>query len=124
MSAANAGYSTTTGSFSSYGYGRSAAHGTYQATTYNAYNAQLAQQAASAQTNAEIATMQAEGERNLQALNQTILKDHTVLPGEWYGGTIVMERPPRPDQEVAQYNLSIRFGGEVHEFQIRQAAPQ
>jgi hypothetical protein len=115
ISAAYAGYSTTNGSV--YGGGTV---GTFSATTYHQYRSQHAQQLAQAQTNADFASLRAEGELNLQRLEQTILKDHTVLPGEWYGGTIVLEVPPRGAGDITEYTISVRFGGEVHEFQVRQ----
>lgn len=119
MSASNAGYSTTTGSFSGSSYG-SPTHGTYSSHTYDPYKAQQAQQIAAAQTDAEFEALRGEGERNLQLLNQTILKDHTVLPGEWYGGTIVLETPPKGADSGSHYTISVRFGSESHEFTIKQ----
>jgi hypothetical protein len=119
MSAANAGYVNTTGSVSTYGpYG--VQQGTYSATTYDPARAQIAQDIASAETRADVAQVQAQGQANLGALQATILKDNTVMPGEWYGGTIVLAPPERPDQGPTAYSITINFGGEEHTFAISQ----
>jgi hypothetical protein len=57
----------------------------------------------------------------LTRLNETILKDHTVMPGEWYGGIIVLDVPQKDQSGNAEYTLTLPFGGEVHEFRVRQA---
>jgi hypothetical protein len=121
MSAANAGYVTTTGTVNTYGYGGQG-YGTYTATTYDPLRAQIAQQSASAQTSADFESLRIEGERNLGALQQTILKDNTVLPGEWYGGTIVLDQPAQPTTGPIEYVVSVQFAGEVHEFTVKQIA--
>lgn len=119
MSAANSGYVNTTGSVTTHGpYGSS--YGTYSATTYDPYRAQIAQQAAAAQTSADFAAIRAQGEANLQTLQSTILKDNTVLPGEWYGGTIVIEPPEKAQDGTRHYSISITFGGEEHTFSVSQ----
>ncbi len=123
ISAANAGYVTTTGSISGNAYGQPYS-GTYSSTTYDPYRAQMARQAAAAQTASDFATLRAEGEANLARLNATILKDHTVMPGEWYGGVIVLDVPLKDQNGSAEYTLTLPFGGEVHEFRIRQARMQ
>ena len=92
MNAANAGHVNTTGSISTYGpYGNT--YGTYTANTYDPYRAQAAQSLANAQTQADIESLQEQGDANLAALSNTILKDNTVMPGEWIGGTIVLATP-------------------------------
>ena len=117
MSASNAGQVNTAGSFNAYG-SHGYSHGTYSATTYDPLRAQLAQQSAQAATNAEFATLKIEGERNLSRLQQTILKDNTVLAGEWVGGTIVIDQPKNSSNSTASYSIVVGFGGEQHEFLI------
>jgi hypothetical protein len=119
MSAANAGYVNTTGTYDSYGYG-GATYGTYQATTYDPVRAQLAQQAADAQTTQELAALRAQGEENLGRLQLTILKDNTVMPGEWYGGSIVLAPPVQSNDRSAFYTIVVNFGGEQHTFAVDQ----
>jgi hypothetical protein len=113
MSAANAGHTTTTGSIYSHG-----TYSTYTAQTYDPVRAQIAQQAAQARTAADFAALQAQGEQNLQILQRTILKDNTVMPGEWYGGSIVLVPPSKADDGGATYVITVSFGGEEHTFSI------
>jgi hypothetical protein len=119
MSASQAGYVHTTGNVNAYGtYGSS--YGTYSATTYDPLRAQLAQQSANAQTANEFDQLRHEGEQNLSSLQQTILKDNTVLPGEWYGGYIVLDQPTKATQGPTNYSIRVEFDGEIHEFNISQ----
>lgn len=127
FSAANAGYTTTTGSVYGNSYGsvgntpfRSSGFGTYTATTYDPLRAQVAQDLAQAQTSADFAAVRAQGEQNLASLQSTILKDHTLLPGEWHGGTIVLDCPEKSETGSARYTISLNFGGEMHEFNVEQ----
>ncbi len=119
MSASQAGYVHTTGNINTYGsYG--SAYGTYSATTYDPLRAQIAQQSANAQTTNDFARLRAEGEQNLTNLQQTILKDNTVLPGEWYGGTIILQPPTRASDSPTGYAILVEFDGELHEFNVSQ----
>lgn len=119
MNAANAGYSTTTGSIRGYGPGGST-YGTFSAQSYDAGRAYAAQAHAQAQTASDFAALRAQGEQNLAVLENSILKDHTLMPGEWYGGVIVLDVPPTSSAGTASYTISVEFGGEVHEFMISQ----
>jgi hypothetical protein len=119
MSAANAGYVNTTGSVQAYGpYGPS--YATYSAQTYDPLRAQIAQDIAASETRADFAALRQQGERNLMALQRTILKDNTVMAGEWIGGTVVMEQPVYTRGNTAPFTVKVEFGGELHEFQIAQ----
>jgi hypothetical protein len=121
MNAANAGYVQTTGTVHGYGaYGPTYAN--YSATTYDPLRAQLAQNVANAETQSDIANLQAQGEQNLAALEHTILKDNTVMPGEWVGGTIVLDPPAYSGKAPKSYTITVDFGGEQHEFQVAQVA--
>jgi hypothetical protein len=120
MQAANAGHVTTYGNVSASGpYGT--AHGTYSATTYDPARAQIAQSIAASETADDFAAVQAQGERNLASLEHTILKDNTVMPGEWYGGTIFLE-PAAQSHGQRNYSISVVFGGEEHVFSVSQVA--
>jgi hypothetical protein len=109
MNAANAGYSQT-----------GSAHGTYQSTTYNSYQSYSAQQLANAQTSADFAMIRAEGQNNLAALKGSVIKDNTLMPGEWYGGTIVLDAPKKSKAGVTNYIVSILVDGETHQFPVSQ----
>lgn len=115
VQAANAGYTTTTGTIHG-PYGTSS----YVAQGYDPARAQAAQSLAAAETQADIDALRSTGERNLTALENTILKDNTVMPGEWYGGTIVLSPPLEATRGGKSYSISIRFGGEEHKFAVSQ----
>jgi hypothetical protein len=120
MDAANAGYSRTTGTFNAYNSYGDSAYGTYQSTTYNSYQNYTARQLANAQTSAEFAAIRAEGEANLAALQGNIIKNHTLMPGEWYGGTIVLDVPKKSKAGITNYLVSVTVESETHQFQISQ----
>src|SRR5262249_30654590 len=117
MSAASAGNVTTTGAVATQGpYGTT--YGTYSASTYDPARAQMAQSLAAAETSADFERLRAQGETNLRALDATILKDNTVMPGEWYGGTIVLAPPAKSASGGKDYSIVIDFGGEEHTFAV------
>lgn len=118
-SAAQAGQVQTTGSFTRQGpYG--ASYGTYSATTYNPALAQIAMNQNADRTAYDMASIQAQAQGKLQELQGTILKDHTVMPGEWHGGVIVFDDPPKSTAGAAEYQITVRFDGEEHVFNVAQ----
>jgi hypothetical protein len=121
FSAANAGYANTTGSYSAYGSNGDSAYGTYSARTYDPYRAQMAQREAANQTANDIAAIEADGERSLETLADTIIKDHTILPGEWYGGSVVLQVPPKSEDGAAEYRISVHVESEAYTFKVAQA---
>lgn len=131
MSAASAGYSRTHGTYSGNTYGTysgglngtysGSTYGTYSSTTYDAGRAHAAQQTANAQTAASIANLRATGQRNLAALQNTVLKDNTVMPGEWIGGRVILDSPKQSRNGRANYKIDVEFGGEVHSFNVLQS---
>lgn len=123
MSAANAGYTNTTGTFRTYGSTYGTTQGTYSATSYDPSRTQIAQHAANAQTDREVAALRAQGKYNLESLQQTILKDHTILPGEWHGGSIVLAAPEMSgDGGTAEYSITVYFAAEQHTFAVSHVA--
>ncbi len=124
INAANAGYTNTYGSYSgrvSGPYSSATMAGTYSATTYDPGRAYAAQAINNAQTAENFAAIQAQGQQRLGELQSTILKDNTVLPGEWIGGLVVLDAPPEAADGVASYRIDVQFGGEVHSFSVREA---
>lgn len=114
--AANAGETTTYGT-----YGIVTTYGTYSASTYDYGRAAAAQSAANAQSAADFARIEQTGAQNLAALQQQVLKDNTILPGEWIGGQVVLAPPPKGQNQSVDYAVTIPLGGETHEFLIRQS---
>jgi hypothetical protein len=129
MSAANAGYTRTTGVYSSNTYetysgalnGRysGSTTGTFSATTYDPGRAYAAQQYANAQTAANFAAVEAQGRQALDALEGSILKDNTVLPGEWVGGIVVLDAPAKSGG-AANYRIEVQLADEIHSFVVTQ----
>jgi hypothetical protein len=68
-----------------------------------------------------VAAIEQTGARNLAALQRKILKDNTIMSGEWIGGHIVLSPPPKDQDNNTQYGLEVALGGEIHEFQIHQS---
>ena len=85
---------------------------------YDPVAANIAQSQANAANNNMIDNAVQQGQANLAALENTILKDNTILTGEWYGGRIVFEAPT--GQSDKRYRLTVMAGTEQHEFDISQ----
>ena len=69
----------------------------------------------------DFAAIEQTGTRNLAALQRNVLKDNTIMPGEWIGGHIVLSPPPKDQNNNTQYVLEVALAGEIHEFQIHQS---
>lgn len=83
-------------------------------------NAVLAGSLAGAGTATMIASAD-RGEEAIARFEETVMKDHTVLPGEWFGGQMHLEAPRDvPREQVANYRLVIRLGPDTHTFDIAQ----
>lgn len=123
MTAANAGYSNTTGTYSESAYsstGDSAyGYGSYSSTTYDYAAAQEAQNAANFRSEARFDQLASEGRDNLQALSSRILKKHTVYPGDWHGG-IVKIQMPRVSDIPNLFVVDINVDNEMHSFHFTQ----
>lgn len=116
--AANAGYYRSTSTIYT-------PRGTYTATTtgYNPALASIAQANAANQNAQMIDSAIEQGRANLASLEREYVKDHTLLPGEWYGGLIAIE-PPKSDGEgtLKQYRITVRAGADSHTFTVIQQA--
>ena len=62
------------------------------------------------------------GQQNLSALENTIIKDSTIFPGEWYGGAVQFDpaAPPWPKT----FTISVVVGSDVHDVAITEALPK
>jgi hypothetical protein len=97
--------------------------GTYIATTtgYSPTAAAIASSNAAAQNSAMIDASIAQGQANMARLENEYIKDHTLLPGEWYGGLVGIA-PPVGDAKQKTYQIRVRVGGDVHVFDAVQEA--
>ncbi|WP_127089061.1 hypothetical protein [Aquabacter cavernae] len=116
--ASNAGYySQTSQVYTPYG------SGTVVTSGYSPTAAAIAQSNASAQNAAMIDNAAATGQARMTQLERVVFKDNTVLPGEWYGGTVTFD-PPQVDNAASSkvYRITILVGADKHEVDIVQAA--
>jgi hypothetical protein len=87
---------------------------------YDPAAAQIAQARAAAQNDAMIASIIETGRRNLDALERSVIKDNTLLPGEWYGGQVVFD-PPK-NVEGKNIVISIQVGSDLHQVEVTHEA--
>jgi hypothetical protein len=87
---------------------------------YDPTAAAIAQDRAAAQNEAMIATAVETGQRNMAALEQSVIKDNTLLPGEWYGGQLQFDAPN--GDAPKSYGITVHIGNDTHQFDVLQAA--
>lgn len=58
----------------------------------------------------------AAGQRNLVALEALVIKDHTLLPGETYGGRLVIDAPSQEIEKV--YSIALMVGPDRHDVDV------
>jgi hypothetical protein len=99
--------------------------GTYQVHTtgYSPTANAIAQSNASAQNAEMISNTIERGQQNLATLEQGVIKDNTLMPGEWYGGRLYIA-PLASDEKVKTYTISVLVGSERHDIQISQGAAE
>jgi hypothetical protein len=90
--------------------------GTFYSPTANA----IAQNNAAVQNEVMISATIETGQRNMAVLEQSVIKDNTLMPGEWYGGQLHLAPPV--DQGGAQktYTIVITVGSDRHVIDIAQ----
>ena len=98
--------------------------GAYQVHTtgYSPAAASIAQSNANAQ-NAELISATIErGQANMATLERAVIKDNTLMPGEWYGGQLHIA-PLASQDGPKTYTISVSVGSDRHEIQISQGTP-
>jgi hypothetical protein len=117
--AANAGYGHTYGT-----YVTPRGHvGTFSARTYNPAAAAYAQANAAVENAAMVDGAVEAGRQNLAALEQQVIKDNTLMPGEWYGGQLHFAPPQQTEGKPKTYTITIRVGDDIHEIDVEQGTP-
>jgi hypothetical protein len=117
MSAAQAGYYNANSTVFT-------PRGTFQVHTtgYSPAAAAIAQSNANAQ-NAELVSATIErGQANMTMLERAVLKDNTLMPGEWYGGQLHIA-PLASQDGPKSYTITVAVGTDRHEIQISQGTP-
>jgi len=89
-------------------------------TFYSPTAAAIAQGNAAAQNEAMIATTVETGQRNMAMLEQSVIKDNTLMPGEWYGGQLHLAPPTDPGGGQKTYTFVITVGGDRHVVNVAQ----
>ncbi|TWB89930.1 hypothetical protein FBZ93_11542 [Bradyrhizobium macuxiense] len=89
-------------------------------TFYSPTAAAIAQGNASAQNEAMIATTVETGQRNMTALEQSVIKDNTLMSGEWYGGQLHLAPPTDQGGGAKTYTIVITVGADRHVIDIAQ----
>ncbi len=92
-----------------------------QTTVFNPVAAAIAQERADAENRRLIAATIERGQENLAQLEADVIKDNTLLPGEWYGGQLHIQPLVSTESNVKIYTISIQIGADRHDIQISQA---
>lgn len=61
------------------------------------------------------------GQQSLAALENQVLKDNTIMPGEWIGGQVHFA-PPTATEAGKQYRITVVIGGDTHQIDVKQKA--
>ena len=80
----------------------------------------VAQSNAAAENDAMISNAIEAGQRNLAQLEGSVIKDNTLMPGEWYGGQLHVQAPERTDGKPKSYIMEIHVGDDVHVIDVVQ----
>lgn len=103
------------------GYGHYTTPSGRTGTFYSPTAAAIAQSNAGAQNEAMIASTVEAGQRNMAALEQSVIKDNTLMPGEWYGGQLHIAPPVASESGGPKtYTLVITVGTDRHVIEIAQ----
>jgi hypothetical protein len=86
---------------------------------YDPTAAAIAQNRAAAQNEAMISSAVETGQRNLVNLEHAVIKDNTLLPGEWYVGQLQFEAPNGSTSK--NYSITVQIGSDTHQINIVQA---
>lgn len=93
-------------------------HGTF----YSPTAAAIAQNRAAVQNDAMISATIEQGQQNLAMLEQGVVKDNTLMPGEWYGGQLHLAPPvDSAGSPSKNYVLTLLVGSERHVIDISQS---
>ncbi|MGX9425939.1 MULTISPECIES: hypothetical protein [Bradyrhizobium] len=103
-----------------------AGHGHYRTpsgrtgTFYSPTAAAIARENAAAQNEAMIEATIETGQRNMAALEQAVIKDNTLMSGEWYGGQLHLAPPTDQGGGAKTYTIVITVGSERHVIDVSQ----
>lgn len=100
--------------------GRSAVvSGTYTGTTYDAGEVARKQQLAAAQTDREMAAIQAEKQEKIAGLRSEVFQRTTLQKDDGAGGFVYVAAPS-PRNQSNLFEIDVAVAGEVHHFKFRE----
>src|SRR5215471_15605130 len=102
------------------GYGHYTTPSGRTGTFYSPTAAAIANNNAAYQNEAMIATTVETGQRNMAILEQSVIKDNTLMPGEWYGGQLHVAPPTDQAGGPKTYTIVITVGTERHVIDVSQ----
>jgi hypothetical protein len=105
------------------GYGHYTTPGGRTGTFYSPTAAAIAQNNAAVQNETMVAATVENGQRNMAVLEQSVIKDNTLLPGEWYGGQLHLAPPTDQGGAQKSYTFVITVGNDRHLIDITQGPP-
>ena len=94
---------------------------TVHVTGYSPMANAIAQDRASAQNEAMIASAIEQGQQNMAVLERAVIKENTVMPGEWYGGQLIFDAPQNDGGK--NFQITVQLGSDRHEFNVSQVDP-
>jgi hypothetical protein len=89
-------------------------------TFYSPTAAAIAQNNAAIQNEAMLSATIETGQRNMAVLEQSVIKDNTLMPGEWYGGQLHLAPPTDQGGGPKNYTIVISVGPDRHVIEISQ----
>lgn len=102
------------------GYGSYTTPSGRSGTFYSPTAAAIAQGNAAAQNEAMFASTIEQGQRNMAQLEQAVIKDNTLMPGEWYGGQLHLAPPTDQSGGQKSYTIIITVGPDRHVVDVMQ----
>ncbi|MCK7473432.1 MAG: hypothetical protein MZV49_07740 [Rhodopseudomonas palustris] len=90
--------------------------------TFYSPTAAIAQSNATAQNEAMIVGTIEQGQRNMAQLEQSVIKDNTLMPGEWYGGQLHLAPPTDQGNGPKVYSIVITVGPDRHVVEVSLGA--
>lgn len=105
------------------GYGHYTTPSGRTGTFYSPTAAAIAQNNAAVQNETMVAATIENGQRNMAVLEQSVIKDNTLMPGEWYGGQLHVAPPTDQGGAQKSYTIVITVGNDRHVIDITQGLP-
>jgi hypothetical protein len=95
---------------------------TYQTSTYSPSRAAAAHNRAMRTNVRLIDAAIKDGQANLAALEREVIKDNTLMPGEWYGGMLHLAPPADAGGGAGpkRYSIALTVGPDRHEIDVVQ----